>query len=155
MNVSWAYNTLKTGWFYFAGFLSPQHGPHPCKSDDFWSRPCMESSFSVDRTFIHASVATLQLPDEHLQFVRWAPPVCPFRSQLEVLNGQTGGARRAAVASQPMHVWQFCQLKNYSSYTDDSNKFTCSRVWAILKALEALKVKLSCFKGIVNPTHFQ
>ena len=70
-------------------------------------------------------------------------------------NVQIGGARQAAVAPQPMHVWKFCQLKNCSPYTDDSNKFACSRVWAILKALEALKVKLSCFKGIVNPTHFQ
>ena len=35
-------------------------------------------------------------------------------------NGQTGGARQAAVAPQPMHVWMFCQLKKCSPYTDDS-----------------------------------
>ena len=69
-----------------------------------------------------------------------------------VPNFQIGGARQAAVAPQPMHVWKFCQLKNCSPYTDDSKKYTCSRVRAILKALEAGKVKLSCFKGIVNPT---
>ena len=82
-------------------------------------------------------------------------PTVIWTDKLEVLNGQTGGARQAAVAPQPMHVWMFCQLKKCSPYTDDSNKFACSRVRAILKALEALKVKLSCFKGIVNPTHFQ
>ena len=35
----------------------------------------MESIFSVDRTFIHASVAELQPLDGHLQFVRSAGPV--------------------------------------------------------------------------------
>ena len=35
----------------------------------------MESNFFSDRTFIRALVATLQLPDEHLQFFRSAPPV--------------------------------------------------------------------------------
>ena len=34
-------------------------------------------------------------------------------------------------------------------------KSACSWVWAILKAVEVVKVKLWCFKGIVNPTHFQ
>ena len=32
MNVSWVSNTLKTGVFYFGGFLSLQYGPHPWKS---------------------------------------------------------------------------------------------------------------------------
>ena len=32
MNVSWVSNTLKTGVFYFAGFLSLQYGLHPWKS---------------------------------------------------------------------------------------------------------------------------
>ena len=57
--------------------------PTPLSKQIYWNRPCMESIFSVDRTFIHASVAELQPLDGHLQFVRWAPPVCPFRSQLD------------------------------------------------------------------------
>ena len=69
-----------------------------------------------------------------------------------VPNVQIGGARQAAVASQPVHVWKFCQLKNCSLYTDDSLKYTSSRVLAIMKALEACKVKLWCFKGSVTPT---
>ena len=40
----------------------------------------MESSFSVDRTFIHALVATLQPFDGHRQFGRSAPPIWTFVS---------------------------------------------------------------------------
>ena len=33
---------------------------------------------SIDRTFIRPLVASLQLPDEHLQFLSSAPPVFQF-----------------------------------------------------------------------------
>ena len=46
-------------------------------------------------------------------------------------------------------------IENSCPHTDYSKKYTSSRVQAILKALEVRKVKLSCFKGIVYPTHFQ
>ena len=46
-------------------------------------------------------------------------------------------------------------IESGSPYPDYSNKSTFSWVQAILKAQEACKVKLSCFKGIVHPTHFQ
>ena len=78
-----------------------------------------------------------------------------WKKLLVVPNEKTGGARQAAVASQPMHVWKFCQRKSSSLYPDFSNKSTFLWVQAILKAQEACKVKLSCFKGIVHPTHFQ
>ena len=44
-------------------------------------------------------------------------------------------------------------IESGSPYPDYSNKSTFSWVQAILKAQEACKVKLSCFKGIVHPTH--
>ena len=75
--------------------------------------------------------------------------------KLAVPNLKTGGARQAAVATQPMDVWKYCQRKSGSPYPDFSNESTFLWVQAILKAEEARKVKLSCFKGIVHPTHFQ
>ena len=38
----------------------------------------MESHFSIDGTFIHESVAPLQLHDEHHQFGSSAPPIWKF-----------------------------------------------------------------------------
>ena len=70
-------------------------------------------------------------------------------------NYEIGGARQAAVAAQPIHVWGVRQLKSGFPYPDHSNKSTFSWVQAILKAQEASKVKNSCFKGIVHPTHFR
>ena len=79
-----------------------------------------------------------------------------------VMNRKTGGAERknwrcpsgscsvATNASMKVLV-----IENLCPCTDYSKKYTSSRVRAILKALEACKVKLSCFKGIVDPTHFQ
>ena len=78
-----------------------------------------------------------------------------WTSKLEVPNFQIGGARQAAVALQPMHVWKVCQLKSGFLYPDHSNNYTFSWVRAILKPQEASKVKFACFKGIVHPTHFQ
>ena len=75
--------------------------------------------------------------------------------KLAVRKVEIGGARQAAVASQPMHVWGFGQLKSGFPYMDLSNNCTHFWVQAPLKAQEASKVKLSCFKGIVHPTHFQ
>ena len=72
--------------------------------------------------------------------------------KLEVRKVEIGGARQAAVASQPMHVLGFGQLKSGFPYMDLSNNCTHSWVWAILKAQECCEVKLSCFKGIGNPT---
>ena len=43
-------------------------------------------------------------------------------------------------------------IESGSPYPDYSNKSTFSWVQAILKAQEACKVKLSCFKGIETPT---
>ena len=76
-------------------------------------------------------------------------------SKLAAANVQIGGGSQAAVASQPLHVCKVPQLKIGSLYPDLSNNCTLSWVQAILKAQEASKVKLSCFKGIVHPTHFQ
>ena len=81
---------------------------------------------------------------------------CKGRTEkLEAPNLKTGGARQAAVATQLMDVWKYCQRKSGSPYPDFSNESTFLWVQAILKAQEACKVKLSCFKGIVHPTHFQ
>ena len=49
-----------------------------------------------------------------------------------------------------MKVPQSRSLYLYLAY-----KSGFKRVRAILKAVEAVKVKLWCFKGIVHPTHFQ
>ena len=72
--------------------------------------------------------------------------------KLAVPNLKTGGARQAAVATQPMDVWKYCQRKSGSPYPDFSNESTFLWVQAILKAQEACKVKLSCFEGIETPT---
>ena len=45
------------------------------KKWNYWNGPGMESHFSIDGPFIHALVATLQLPDGHLQFRSSAGPV--------------------------------------------------------------------------------
>ena len=56
-------------------------------------------------------------------------------------NYETGGARQAAVAQQPMHVWKVRFLKNLSFIPG-----------LFIKLHKAPEVKLSCFKGIGNPT---
>ena len=71
---------------------------------------------------------------------------------LAAANVQIGGARQAAVTSQPLHVCKVPQLKTGSLYPHLSNNCTLSWVRAILKAQECCEVKLSCFKGIGNPT---
>ena len=71
---------------------------------------------------------------------------------LAAANVQIGGARQAAVTSQPLHVCKVPQLKSGSLYPHLSNNCTLSWVRAILKAQECCEVKLSCFKGIGNPT---
>ena len=71
---------------------------------------------------------------------------------LAAANVQIGGARQAAVTSQPLHVCKVPQLKSGSLYPHFSNNCTLSWVRAILKAQECCEVKLSCFKGIGNPT---
>ena len=79
-----------------------------------------------------------------------------------VMNGKTGGDERQnwRCSSDSCSVATNARMKvlsieSGSPYPDYSNKSTFSWVQAILKAQEACKVKLSCFKGIVHPTHFQ
>ena len=45
------------------------------KEWNYWNGPGIESHFSIDGPFIHALVATLQLPDGHRQFGSSAPPI--------------------------------------------------------------------------------
>ena len=56
------------------------------------------------------------------------------------------------VAPQPLGLWKCCQGKSWSLYLYFAYKSACSWVRAILKAPGSAKVKLWCFKGIVNPT---
>ena len=67
----------------------------------------------------------------------------------------TGGGRPTAVAPQPLGLWRCFQGKSWRLYLYFAYKSGFKRVRAILKAVEAVKVKLWCFKGIVHPTHFQ
>ena len=53
----------------------PSIWPAPIKKWIHWKSPGMESHFFSDSTFIRPLVASLQLPDEHLQFLSSAPPV--------------------------------------------------------------------------------
>ena len=71
------------------------------------------------------------------------------------MHYNTGGGRPTAVAPQPLGLWRCFQGKSWSLYLYFAYKSGLKRVRAILKAVEAVKVKLWCFKGIVNPTHFQ
>ena len=71
-------------------------------------------------------------------------------AELRNLRCSSNGCSVATNASMKV-----LEIENQCPHTDYSKKYTSSRVQAILKALEACKVKLSCFKGIVDPTHFQ
>ena len=76
-----------------------------------------------------------------------------------VMNYETGGAelrnwrctsnRCSAATNASLKI---LAIENSCPHSDYSKKYTSFRVRAILKALEACKVKLSCFKGIVDPT---
>ena len=76
-------------------------------------------------------------------------------SKLDATNYNTGCARPTAVAPQPLGLWRCFQGKSWRLYLYFAYKSGFKGVRAILKAVEAVKVKLWCFKGIVNPTHFQ
>ena len=76
-----------------------------------------------------------------------------------VMNYETGGAElrnwrrtsnRCSFATNAS--MKILLIENSCPHSDYSKKYTSSGVRAILKALEARKVKLSCFKGIVDPT---
>ena len=71
------------------------------------------------------------------------------------MNYNTGCARPTAVAPKPLGLWRCFQGKSWRLYLYFAYKSGFKRVRAILKAVEAVKVKLWCFKGIVHPTHFQ
>ena len=76
-------------------------------------------------------------------------------TKLVVTNYNTGCARPTAVAPKPLGLWRCFQGKSWRLYLYFAYKSGFKRVRAILKAVEAVKVKLWCFKGIVHPTHFQ
>ena len=73
-------------------------------------------------------------------------------TKLVVTNYNTGGARPTAVAPQPLGLWRCRQGKSWTKYLYFAYKSGFKRVRAILKAVEAVKVKLWYFKDIVYPT---
>ena len=50
------------------------------KECNYWISEGIESHFSIDGTFVHALVATIQLLDGHRQFGHSAPPIWTFIS---------------------------------------------------------------------------
>ena len=50
------------------------------KRCNYWISEGIESHFSIDGTFVHALVATIQLLDGHRQFGHSAPPIWTFIS---------------------------------------------------------------------------
>ena len=50
------------------------------------------------------------------------------------------------VAPQPLGLWKCCQGKSWSLYLYFAYKSACSWVQAILRAVEAVKIKLWCFQ---------
>ena len=111
----------------------------------FWSKKCVDN---ITLVAPDGEAANANTRIEKYSWKKWQILV----QILEVPNFQIGGARQAAVALQPMHVWRVRQLKSGFLYLDHSNNSTLSWVRAMLKAQEASKVKNSCFKGIVHPT---
>ena len=76
-------------------------------------------------------------------------------TKLDVTNYKTGCARPTAVAPKPLDLWRCFQGKSWRKYLYFAYKSGFKGLRAILRAVEAVKVKLWCFKGIVHPTHFQ
>ena len=76
-------------------------------------------------------------------------------TKLDVTNYNTGCARPTAVAPKPLDLWRCFQGKSWRKYLYFAYKSGFKGLRAILRAVEAVKVKLWCFKGIVHPTHFQ
>ena len=81
---------------------------------------------------------------------------------MQAANWKTGGAElknwrcsSGSCSNATNGRMKVLSIESGSPYPDYSNKSTFLWVQAILKAQEACKVKLSCFKGIVHPTHFQ
>ena len=71
-------------------------------------------------------------------------------TKLVVTNYNTGCARPTAVAPKPLGLWRCFQGKSWRLYLYFAYKSGFKRVRAILKAVEAVKLKLWCFKGIVK-----
>ena len=75
-----------------------------------------------------------------------------WTTKLDATNYNTGCARPTTVAQQPLGLWRCRQVKSWTKYLYLAYKSAFQRVRAILKAPGTVKVKLWCFKGIVNPT---
>ena len=77
---------------------------------------------------------------------------CRNNGPAELRNWRCTSNRCSAATNASLKI---LAIENSCPHSDYSKKYTSFRVRAILKALEACKVKLSCFKGIVDPTHFR
>ena len=74
---------------------------------------------------------------------------CRNNGPAELRNWRCTSNRCSAATNASLKI---LAIENSCPHSDYSKKYTFFRVRAILKALEARKVKLSCFKGIVDPT---
>ena len=106
-------------------------------------------------------VAALQLLAGHIQLTAKNQPVSRLGKKTHK-SAFTGGRGRGGKTGWFLEVTgKKCRWMNYEIGCDQlqnwylAYKSGFKRVRAILKAVEAVKVKLWCFKGIVNPTHFQ
>ena len=93
----------------------------------------MESSFSVDRTFIHASVAVLQPLDGHRQFGHSAPPIWTFISgtilawisqilSVSYLSAAVACTNTGSTSLFPSKMKPFEQILDFSSLLLDEKR---------------------------------